>query len=154
MCGWRRGAYFPGDRNYAIEGWTPSGSRCGGAQHTSKRKFTAPRRGGPSLARVKTRLDDPTGRFHVGDASGFGVETELATAEGRAVLERFLQGVPGRREQTGTLRVLESPPGYRFMDHPLGYIGDEPRQRAGGRAGAGRGPSTRCAFAPTSMSMG
>jgi uncharacterized protein YcbX len=113
------GAYFPGDRNYAIE-VGPSGFDPAAPKHISKQKFTVLARF-PSLARVKTRLDDATGRFHVGDASGFGVETELATAEGRAVLERFLQAFLGEAA-SGKLRVLESPPGYRFMDHPHGYI--------------------------------
>ncbi|MEQ1784764.1 MAG: MOSC domain-containing protein [Hyphomonadaceae bacterium] len=113
------GAYFPGDRDYAIE-VGPSGFDTAAPKHISKQKFTVLARF-PSLARVKTRLDDATGRFHVGDASGFGIETELATAEGRAVLERFLQAFLGE-DATGKLRVLESPPGYRFMDHPQGYI--------------------------------
>jgi uncharacterized protein YcbX len=113
------GAYFPGDRNYAIE-VGPSGFDSAAPKHISKQKFTVLARF-PSLARVKTRLDDTTGGFHVGDASGFGVDAELATAEGRAVLERFLQAFLGE-EATEPLRVLESPPGYRFMDHPQGYI--------------------------------
>lgn len=113
------GAYFPGDRNYAIE-VGPSGFDLEKPKHISKQRFTVLARF-PTLARIKTRLDDATGRFHIGDASGFGVETELATAEGRAVLERFLQGFLGE-DAPGKLRVLESPPGYRFMDHPQGYI--------------------------------
>ena len=113
------GTYFPGDRNYAIE-VGPSGFDPAAPKHISKQRFTVLARF-PSLARIKTRLDDATGRFHVGDASGFGVETELATAEGRAVLERFLQAFLGE-DAPGKLRVLESPPGYRFMDHPLGFI--------------------------------
>lgn len=113
------GAYFPGDRNYAIE-VGPSGFDPEKPKHISKQRFTVLARF-PTLARIKTRLDDATGRFHVGDASGFGVETELATAEGRAVLERFLQAFLGE-DAPGRLRVLESPPGYRFMDHPQGYI--------------------------------
>lgn len=113
------GAYFPGDRNYAIE-VGPSGFDLEKPKHISKQRFTVLARF-PTLARIKTRLDDATGRFHIGDASGFGVETELATAEGRAVLERFLQAFLGE-DAPGRLRVLESPPGYRFMDHPQGYI--------------------------------
>ena len=113
------GAYFPGDRDYAIE-VGPSGFDPAAPKHISKQRFTVLARF-PSLARIKTRLDDATGRFHVGDASGFGIETELATADGRAVLERFLQAFLGE-DAPGKLRVLESPPGYRFMDHPQGYI--------------------------------
>lgn len=113
------GAYFPGDRDYAIE-VGPSGFDPENPKHISKQKFTVLARF-PSLARIKTRLDDATGRFHMGDASGFGIETDLATPDGRASLERFLQAFLGE-DAPGKLRVLQSPPGYRFMDHPLGYI--------------------------------
>lgn len=113
------GAYFPGDRDYAIE-VGPSGFDPANPKPISKQRFTVLARF-PTLARIKTRLDDATGRFHVGDASGFGIETDLASADGRASLERFLQAFLGE-DAPGKLRVLESPPGYRFMDHPQGYI--------------------------------
>lgn len=113
------GAYFPGDRDYAIE-VGPSGFDPAAPKHISKQRFTVLARF-PELARVKTRLDDTRGIFHIGDAHGFGVETRLDTADGRAALERFLQAYLGE-EAPGKLRVLESPPGYRFMDHPQGYI--------------------------------
>lgn len=112
-------AYFPGDREYAVE-VGPSGFDPANPKHISKQRFTVLARF-PALARVKTRLDDTTGVFHVGDAHGFGVETRLDTADGRASLERFLQAFLGE-DAPGKLRVLESPPGYRFMDHPQGYI--------------------------------
>lgn len=92
------GAYFPGDRDYAIE-VGPSGFDPAAPKHISKQRFTVLARF-PELARVKTRLD---------------------TEDGRAALERFLQAFLGE-EAPGKLRVLESPPGYRFMDHPQGYI--------------------------------
>lgn len=117
--GLEAGAYFPGDRDYAIE-VGPSGFDPANPKHISKQRFTVLARF-PALARVKTRLDDATGVFHVGDAHGFGVETRLDTEEGRASLERFLQAFLGE-DAPGKLRVLESPPGYRFMDHPQGYI--------------------------------
>ena len=113
------GAYFPGDRDYAIE-VGPSGFDPAAPKHISKQRFTVLARF-PELARVKTRLDDTSGIFHVGDAHGFGVETRLDTEEGRGALERFLQAFLGE-EASGKLRVLASPPGYRFMDHPQGYI--------------------------------
>jgi uncharacterized protein YcbX len=113
------GSYFPGDRNYAVE-VGPSGFDPANPKHISKQRFTVLARF-PALARVKTRLDDATGVFHVGDAHGFGVETRLDTEAGRASLERFLQAFLGE-DAPDKLRVLESPPGYRFMDHPQGYI--------------------------------
>lgn len=113
------GAYFPGDRNYAIE-VGPSGFDPENPKHISKQRFTVLARF-PSLARVKTRLDDATGMFHLGDAHGFGIRVDLATADGRAAIERFLQAFLGE-DAPGKLRVLESPRGYRFMDHPQGFI--------------------------------
>lgn len=113
------GAYFPHDREYAIE-VGPSGFDPENPKHISKQRFTVLARF-PSLARVKTRLDDATGAFHVGDAHGFGVVTRLDTEDGRAALERFLQAFLGE-DALGKLRVLKSPQDYRFMDHPQGYV--------------------------------
>jgi uncharacterized protein YcbX len=113
------GAYFPGDRDYAVE-VGPSGFDPENPKHISKQRFTVLARF-PSLARIKTRLDDATGTFHLGDASGFGVEAKLSTEEGRAAIARFLQAFLGE-DAPGKLRVLESPRGYRFMDHPQGFV--------------------------------
>jgi uncharacterized protein YcbX len=113
------GAYFPNDRHYAIE-VGPSGFDPENPKHISKQRFTVLARF-PALARIKTRLEDATGVFHLGDAHGFGVETRLDTDDGRAIVERFLQAFLGE-EAPGKLRVLQSPQGYRFMDHPQGYI--------------------------------
>ena len=52
------GAYFPGDRDYAIE-VGPSGFDPANPKHISKQRFTVLARF-PALARVKTRLDDAT----------------------------------------------------------------------------------------------
>jgi uncharacterized protein YcbX len=113
------GAYFPNDRHYAIE-VGPSGFDPENPTHISKQRFTVLARF-PTLARIKTRLDDATGAFHLGDAHGFGVETRLDTGDGRATVERFLQAFLGE-DAPGQLRVLESPRGYRFTDHPQGFI--------------------------------
>jgi uncharacterized protein len=113
------GAYFPGDRAYAIE-VGPSGFDPDNPKHISKQRFTVLARF-PSLARIRTRLDDATGAFHLGDASGFGIEAKLSTDEGRASIERFLQAFLGE-DAPGQLRILESPRGYRFMDHPQGFV--------------------------------
>ena len=113
------GAYFPHDREYAIE-VGPSGFDPEAPKHISKQRFTVLARF-PSLARIKTRLDDASGAFHLGDAHGFGVETRLDTEEVRAAIERFLQAFLGE-DAPGKLRVLKSPQGHRFMDHPQGYV--------------------------------
>jgi len=112
-------AYFPGDRAYAIE-VGPSGFDPQNPKHISKQRFTVLARF-PSLARLRTRLDDATGAFHLGDASGFGIEANLSTEEGRGSIERFLHAFLGE-DAPGQLRVLEAPRGHRFMDHPQGYL--------------------------------
>lgn len=113
------GKYFPSDRQYAIE-VGPSGFDPAAPRHISKQRFTVLARF-PSLARLKTRLDDDTGAFHIGDAHGFGIETDLVTPEGRAALERFLQAYLGE-EALQPLKVLPAPGEHRFMDHPQGYV--------------------------------
>jgi uncharacterized protein YcbX len=113
------GAYFPRDREYAIE-VGPSGFDPDNPKHISKQRFTVLARF-PSLARLRTRLDDATGAFHIGDAHGFGVEANLATEEGRASIERFLQAFLGE-DAPQKLRVLQGPGGHRFMDHPQGFV--------------------------------
>jgi len=113
------GEYFPGDRAYAIE-VGPSGFDPQNPKHISKQRFTVLARF-PSLARLRTGLDDATGAFHLGDASGFGIEANLSMEEGRGSIERFLQAFLGE-DAPGKLRVLESPRGHRFMDHPQGFV--------------------------------
>ena len=113
------GEYFPGDRTYAIE-VGPSGFDPQNPKPISKQRFTVLARF-PSLARLRTGLDDATGAFHLGDASGFGIEANLSMEEGRGSIERFLQAFLGE-DAPGKLRVLESPRGHRFMDHPQGFV--------------------------------
>lgn len=120
------GRYFPNDRRWAVEAG-PSGFDPEKPGHISKQKFTVLARF-PGLARLRTRLDDATHTFHIGDHSGFGIETKLDTAEGRAALANFLRAYIGE-DATGEFRVFdgESSPtekgiGHRFMDHPQGYV--------------------------------
>lgn len=112
------GKYFPQDRQYAVE-VGPSGFDPIKPGHISKMKFTVLARF-PELAKLRTRLAPDGVTFHIGDASGFGVETRLDSEHGREALAKFLQAFLGE-EATGKLKVL-SASGHRFMDHPQGYI--------------------------------
>jgi uncharacterized protein YcbX len=107
------GAYFPNDRAYAVE-VGPSGFDPAAPRHISKMKFAVLARF-PELARLKTRLDDARGVFHIGDAHGFGVEVKLGEEGGRAALAKFLQAFIG--ETDAELKVLAAPDGHRFMDN-------------------------------------
>jgi len=113
------GAYFPNDRKYAVE-VGPSGFDPASPAHVPKMRFTVLARF-PELARLRTRLDDASGVFHIGDAHGFGVEVRLDTEDGRAALARFLQAYLGE-EAMPPLKVLPAPDGHRFMDHPQGHV--------------------------------
>lgn len=112
------GKYFPQDRQYAVE-VGPSGFDPIKPGHISKMKFTVLARF-PELAKLRTRLAADGVTFHIGDASGFGVETRLDSEHGREALAKFLQVFLGA-EGAGKLKVL-SASGHRFMDHPQGYI--------------------------------
>jgi uncharacterized protein len=112
------GKYFPHDREYAVE-VGPSGFDMENPGHISKQKFTVLARF-PQLAQLRTQFNDANKSFHISDQSGFGVETNLATQEGREALERFLQAFLGE-DAPGKLRVL-SHPAHRFTDHPQGHV--------------------------------
>lgn len=113
------GGYFPNDRKYAVE-VGPSGFDPGKPAFISKQRFTVLARF-PSLARLKTRLDDATGVLHIGDAHGFGVAASLVTEDGREALARFLQAFLGD-EAPAKLKVLAAPDGHRFTDNILGHV--------------------------------
>ena len=130
------GAYFPGDRDYAIE-VGPSGFDPAAPKHISKQRFTVLARF-PELARVKTRLDDGTGMFHIGDAHGFGVETRLDTADGRAALERFAASAA-----LAHLWLVPNPP-----HNPRGDFGLAQDGRALNEA---RTPDTRYTFSTVAL---
>lgn len=113
------GAYFPGDRLYAIENG-PSGFDPGAPRHQPKIKFLMPMRNG-SLARLRTRYEDETSTLVVEEGGREVVRADLATAEGRLAVETFL-----RRARPGDLRgppkVLAAPAGFRFTDSRSGYV--------------------------------
>lgn len=115
------GKYFPNDRRWAVEAG-PSGFDPDKPGHISKQKFTVLARF-PSLAKLKTRYEDHNHTLHIGDASGFGVETRLDTEDGRSSLARFLQAYLSG-EATGEFRVFDGneSSGHRFTDHPQGYV--------------------------------
>lgn len=105
--------YFPNDRRWAVE-VGPSGFDPAAPRWVSKMKFAVLARF-PELARLKTRLDDARGVFHIGDAHGFGIDVKLDEEAGRAALARFLQAFIG--ETDAELKVLTAPDGHRFMDN-------------------------------------
>ncbi len=108
-----KGDYFPNDRAYAVE-VGPSGFDPAAPRWVSKMKFAVLARY-PELARLRTRLDDASGVFHIGDAHGFGIDVRLNQEAGRTALAKFLQAFIG--ETDAPLKVLTAPDGHRFMDN-------------------------------------
>lgn len=113
------GLCFPNDRRWAVE-VGPSGFDPAAPKHISKMRFTVLARF-PVLARLKTRYDDASGRFFIGDAHGFGMDVDLSGEEGRAALARFLQAYLADETQA-PMKVLEGPGEHRFMDSGKGFV--------------------------------
>lgn len=113
------GAYFPGDRLYAIENG-PSGFDAAAPRHQPKIKFLMLMRN-ESLARLRTRYEDETSTLVVEDGGREVVRADLSTAEGRLAVESFLsRSRPG--DLRGPPKVLAAPPGFRFTDSRSGYV--------------------------------
>lgn len=112
------GAYFPGDRLYAIEngdsGFDPASPRF-----QPKTKYLMLMRD-EALARLRTRYDDATATLTV-EAEGETFAARLDTPEGRARLEDFMRRLLPQALR-GEPRVLTAPPQYRFTDSIGGYV--------------------------------
>src|SRR5262245_879000 len=81
------GKWFPNDRMYAVE-VGPSGFDPEQPRHISKMRFAVLARF-PTLARLKTRLDDARNTMHIGDESGFGVDIPMNEEASRQKLAAF-----------------------------------------------------------------
>jgi uncharacterized protein YcbX len=114
-----RGAYFPGDRMFAIENG-PSGFDAAAPVHQAKIKFLMLMRN-EALARLTTRYEDATGTLIVQEGGREALRADLGTSEGRLALEAFMRRfVP--KELRGPPKVLEAPSGYRFTDSRSGFV--------------------------------
>lgn len=114
-----RGAYFPGDRVFAI-GNGRSGFDAGAPAHQAKIKFLMLMRN-EALARLRTRYEDATGTLVVEEGGREAVRANLGTREGRLALEAFMRRfVP--KELRGPPKVLAAPDGFRFTDSRSGFV--------------------------------
>ena len=114
------GAYFPGDRLYAVENG-PSGYDPAAPVHQPKIKFLMLMRD-EALARLQTRYDDAAGTLTVREGGREVLSADLTSAEGRLALEAFLRRfVPGALR--GPPKVLAAPErDFRFTDSPRGHV--------------------------------
>ncbi len=113
------GGYFPGDRLFAIENG-PSGFDPADPVHQPKIKYLMLMRN-ESLARLKTRYDDATGRLTVTEGGALRLDIDLAEEADRNALSAFLSAfMPD--ELRGEPRLLAAPSGYRFTDSRRGFV--------------------------------
>ncbi|PZO03679.1 MAG: MOSC domain-containing protein [Hyphomicrobiales bacterium] len=113
------GAYFPGDRLFAIENG-PSGFDPADPVHQPKIKYLMLMRQ-EVLATLRTRYDDASGDLVIsGDESDL-LRASTATPEGREQITAFFQRfMPSALR--GTPRLLQAPDGYRFTDSRSGFV--------------------------------
>jgi uncharacterized protein len=114
-----KGAYFPGDRLFAIENG-PSGFDPQDPQHQPKIKFLMLMRN-EALARLRATYDEPTRTLSIQENGRAPVRGDLSTREGRLAIEAFFRtAMP--RELRGPPKVLAAPDGFRFTDSRRGYV--------------------------------
>jgi uncharacterized protein YcbX len=114
----KAGAYFPGDRVFAVENG-PSGFDAAAPAHEPKIKFLMLMRN-ERLAALRTRYDDASGVLSI-SGSDSEVRGDLATAEGRLAIEAFFRRFMPR-ELRGPPKVLTAPDGFRFTDSRRGFV--------------------------------
>ena len=114
-----KGAYFPGDRLFAIENG-PSGFDPAEPQHQPKVKFLMLMRN-ESLARLSTCYEDDTGVLSIRDGGREVARGDLSTRAGRLAIEAFFRTYMPR-ELRGPPKVLGAPDGFRFTDSRKGFV--------------------------------
>ncbi|HYF57237.1 MAG TPA: MOSC N-terminal beta barrel domain-containing protein [Salinarimonas sp.] len=113
------GAYFPGDRLYAVENG-PSGFDPAEPAFQPKIKFLMLMKNG-ALARLRTRYLDETTTLVVEEDGREAARGDLSTPEGRAAIEAFFRRYAAG-ELRGEPRVIAAPDGFRFTDSPKGHL--------------------------------
>lgn len=107
------GAYFPGDRLFAIENG-PSGFDPAAPVHQPKTKYLMLMRD-ERLATLRTRYDDRTRTLSILHEEREAVRANLATGDGRLAVEAFFRRFMSH-DLRGPPKVLAAPEGYRFTD--------------------------------------
>ncbi|MFG1351159.1 MOSC domain-containing protein [Xanthobacter autotrophicus] len=107
------GAFFPGDRLYAVENG-PSGFDPDAPAYRPKTDYLMLMRNA-RLAGLASRYEPETATLSLSLDGHEAVRADLSTADGRAEVEAFLTFYMGE-EARGPLRLLTAPEGFRFMD--------------------------------------
>ena len=114
-----KGAYFPGDRLFAIENG-PSGFDPADPQHQPKVKFLMLMRD-EALARLRTRYEDGTHTLVIEEGGREAARGDLSSREGRLAVEAFFRRFMPR-ELRGPPKVLSAPDAFRFTDSRKGFV--------------------------------
>ena len=114
----RPGEGLPFDRCWAVEHGS-SGFDPAAPAHISKFRFVAlaPM---PAAARVRTRLDEATGRLHASADGAAETSADLTDPADAARFAAWLTEVLGAAVEA-PLKVTQAP-GHRFFDHPQGLV--------------------------------
>ena len=113
------GAYFPGDRLYAIENG-PSGFHAAMPAHEPKIKFLMLMRN-ERLAQLTTRFDDVTSTLTIREGNHDAIRCDLSSKEGRLAAEAFFRRFMPK-ELRGPPKVLTAPDDFRFTDSRRGFV--------------------------------
>lgn len=113
------GAYFPGDRLFAIENG-PSGFDPADPVHQPKIRYLMLMRH-EALATLKTRFDDDSGDLLIARDGVEVLRASTRTEDGRERLSAFFEDFMPEALR-GKPRLLEAPEGYRFTDSRSGFV--------------------------------
>jgi uncharacterized protein YcbX len=113
------GAYFPGDRLFAIENG-PAGFDPNAPQHQPKIKFLMLMRD-ERLAKLRTRYTEAGSTLTIAQDGNTVLRADLSTGDGRRAVQAFFESfMPDALR--GPPKVLEAPAGFRFTDSRSGYV--------------------------------
>ncbi|KQY89535.1 MOSC domain-containing protein [Brevundimonas sp. Root1423] len=112
------GGWFPGDRMYAVEDG-PTGFDPAAPTQLPKTRFTVLMRD-PSLARVRTRWDEPTDVMTVQADGHPDLAVRLSDPDDRTRFDAWLTDFLGDAVD-GPLRIIPAGDRHRFMDSRNGF---------------------------------
>jgi len=113
------GAYFPGDRLFAIENG-PSGFDEAAPEHQPKIKFLMLMRNA-RLAKLETRFDEATQNLTIWRDGKPVTRGDLSTPLGCSIIEQFFAAFM-QDELRGAPKLLTAPEKFRFTDSKSGFI--------------------------------
>jgi uncharacterized protein YcbX len=113
------GAYFPGDRLFAIENG-PSGFDPAEPVHQPKIKYLMLMRH-EVLATLRTRYEDASGDLVIDRDGKEALRASTTTPEGQDGITAFFEAFMPEALR-GKPRLLQAPGGYRFTDSRSGFV--------------------------------